>query len=281
MLGSLNDWQRLCGIGIPGFLEGLKSSGKIRNIGFSFHGGSGEFLKVIDAYGWDFCMMQYNYIDEHTQGGRKGIERCIEKKVAVIVMEPLRGGMLADRLPDGAVKIFNDFPVKRKPAEWALRWLWNQPGVSTVLSGMKTMQNLRDNIQAADDSGAGMLSEDENRVFERVTDVFRSQQYVGCTSCGYCLPCPRGVEIAQCFDLYNQRAQANFKSRLISKGHAWFYYILRTMGGNAGLCNGCRACEPKCPQGLEIAVELGRVRRRMEGPLYRPVRYLVKKILKR
>jgi hypothetical protein len=184
-------------------------------------------------------------------------------------------------MPDEALKIFNDFPVKREPAEWALKWLWNQPAVTMVLSGMKNLQNMETNIRVCNDSLPDKLDPDELRVFGRVMEIFRSRQYVPCTGCGYCVPCPRGVDIPQCVDLYNQRAQMNYKSSFVSKRQAWVFYVMRTLGANAGRCNGCRACEPKCPQGIKIADEMKQVRKKMEGVFYRPISYLLKKFMKR
>ncbi|MCL2702707.1 MAG: aldo/keto reductase [Defluviitaleaceae bacterium] len=275
MLTGVNDWERLKSLGILEWIVEKKKSGKIKNFGFSYHGGTDAFVALIDAFDWDFCMIQYNYVDEHTQAGRRGLEYAAGKGVPVVIMEPLRGGTLANvkRLPSGVMDIFNKYPVKRHPAEWALRWLWNQPGILTVLSGMKDMQNLRDNIRAAEESEPGMLNEKEFEVYNRVIDVFRKQTSVPCTSCGYCMPCPRGVDIPQCFDLYNQRALGSYQ--------ALGFYIIRTHGTNASLCSDCGKCEPLCPQGIEVRKELRGVRKRMEGFWYRPIRFAAKKFMKR
>ena len=283
MLANVAELDRLKKIGVLDYLIELKKSGTIKNLGFSYHGNSNSFIELINAYDWDFCMIQYNYIDEHTQAGRKGLEHAAGKNIPVIIMEPLRGGMLADknRLPGDVMKIINDFPEKREPVEWALRWLWNQPAVSMVLSGMKNINDMKSNIKICNSINPETINADETQAIEQITNIFRKQQYVPCTACGYCVPCPRGVDIPQCFDLYNQRAQKNHKSNIISKGLARTFYLMRTLGANAGKCSGCRACEPKCPQEIGIAAEMGRVRRKMEGLFYRPVSYIIKKFLKR
>ena len=271
MLASPAEWQRLCELGIREWIAAQKQSGRIRNIGFSYHGNTGNFKDICDVYDWDFTMIQYNYVDEHTQAGRGGLDYAVEKGIPVIIMEPLRGGHLTKKLPKSAVEIFREADASLSPARWALRWLWNQPGVMTVLSGMKTPEELAENIDCAKTSSPEMLTAEEIDVYTRVTEKMRSENKVPCTVCNYCLPCPRGVDIPMCFDAYN----------LLGKSAAIrVFYILRNADGGAGKCNSCGLCRSRCPQSIDIPAELRRVRRGLEGPLYKIIRPFVRWIRK-
>ena len=205
MLPDVTTWNRLKGLGITEWIAEKKASGAIRNIGFSYHGNTGTFLELLEDYDWDFCQIQYNYIDEHTQAGRKGLERAAEKGIPVIIMEPLRGGRLVNQLPDKAVKRFAAAEPKRSPAEWGLRWLWNQPGVTVVLSGMNSLEMVEENCRIAADAGVGELTEADFQMYEDVKNAINEKIKVGCTGCSYCMPCPNGVDIPGCFRGYNAR----------------------------------------------------------------------------
>ena len=277
MLTDTATWQRLVDMGIKEWIAEKKASGQIRQIGFSYHGGTDAFCKLVDVYDWDFTQIQYNYMDEHSQAGRRGLHYAHAKGLAVIIMEPLRGGRLVKNLPAEAKKVFAGYKIKRTPAEWAFRWLWNQKEVTVVLSGMNSMEMVEENIKTASDVKVGELGESEMKLFERVVKAINSKMRVGCTGCGYCMPCPKGVDIPGTFSAYNRRA---------NDGKFWGlmdYFMcttLRTNSAAASECVGCGKCEKHCPQKIEIRKQLAAARREFEGPVYRAARKIVKKIAK-
>jgi predicted aldo/keto reductase-like oxidoreductase len=265
-LSDLKSWERLCSLGIERWIEGKKAGGQIRQLGFSFHGTYDEFLALLDAYDWDFCQIQYNYINTNYQAGAAGLKKAAEKGLAVIVMEPLLGGRLATGLPEKAVRLFKGADPSLSPAAWALNWLWDQKEVTVVLSGMNNDQQLRENIDAAGKSYAGMLNAQERRVFESVTEAFRAAYKVPCTGCNYCMPCPQGINIPACFSAYNMRYAAGMMAGIPA-------YITSTgltnPDGNhsPSACVKCGKCEQACPQHIEIRKSLETVTKRME-PLW-------------
>lgn len=271
-------FDRLAALGVMTWLERLKAEGAIHNIGFSFHGTRPNFEALLKAYPWDFCQIQYNYMDENSQATREGLMLASDLGIPVIVMEPLRGGRLVTHLPDEVKKEFEGFDPKRSPAEWALRWVWNHPQVNVVLSGMSDKAQLEENIRIACDARANALSQSEMAVFSRVKAVLLAKTKVPCTGCGYCMPCPHGVDIPECFSYYNEKYLMNDRM-------AKFRY-LRNLGGmsvkpsNASRCVACGKCESHCPQSIEIIKELKKVSREMEGPLYRPIVWLSRKVMK-
>lgn len=151
------------------------------------------FCQLIDTYDWDFCQIQYNYYDEHSQAGRTGLNYAAAKQIPVVIMEPLRGGKLVNNLPDKAKKLFADFEVKRTPAEWAFRWLWNQQEVTCVLSGMNSLEMVQENVKNAANSRVGEFGEKEEKLLKEVVQILNDKMKVGCTGCGYCMPCPKKV----------------------------------------------------------------------------------------
>ena len=195
MLTDIGGWERMCALGIRNWIRRRKEAGQIRQIGFSYHGGTPGFLKILEAYDWEFCQIQFNYMDEQSQAGRKGLRRAAELGSPVVIMEPLRGGRLAGGLPAGAAKIFEQAEPRRSPAEWALRWIWNHPEVSVVLSGMNDMAQVRENAGIASAAEADTLTQAELDVFDQVRQEISRVTKVGCTGCGYCMPCPQGVDI--------------------------------------------------------------------------------------
>ncbi|MBR5021492.1 MAG: aldo/keto reductase, partial [Oscillospiraceae bacterium] len=199
MLTDIPTWEKLKKLGIEEWIAEKKASGQIRQVGFSYHGGSDMFCKLVDAYDWDFCQIQYNYLDEHSQAGRKGLYHAHAKGIPVIIMEPLRGGKLVTMLPEKGKKIIADHTPSRTPAEWAFRWLWDQPEVTVVLSGMNTMEMVDENIAAASMAQAGELTEADQAMLRRVVDAIQETMKVGCTACGYCQPCPKNVDIPGVF----------------------------------------------------------------------------------
>lgn len=186
------------------WLEEAQADGRLNHIGFSFHDDLGTFKAIVNGYSWDFCQIMYNYLDQDFQAGREGLEYAADQGLGVVIMEPLRGGQLATQLPSGVQKLFDGAKVERDTVDWALSWLWNQPEVSVVLSGMSTMDQVKQNLSIADRSGVGELTEDELRMIERARRKYGDLLAVGCTGCNYCMPCPNGVNITRVFKLYNK-----------------------------------------------------------------------------
>jgi len=199
MLTDTVTWDRIKSLGILDWLEEKKKDGSIRQLGFSYHGNSDAFCNLLDAYDWDFCQIQYNYLDEHSQAGVVGLKKAYEMNIPVIIMEPLRGGRLANNLPKDAVKLMEQYPVKRSPAEWAFRWLWNQPEVTCVLSGMNSMEMVEENVKAASSVEVGCFTEEDEKLIADVIEVINRNTKVGCTGCRYCMPCPKSVDIPGIF----------------------------------------------------------------------------------
>ena len=269
MLNDADTWQRLLDMGIEDWIREKKASGAIRQVGFSYHGNTEMFCKILDAYDWDFCQVQYNYLDEHSQAGRRGVEYAYSKGIPVIIMEPLRGGKLVDLLPEKAKKIIAQFPVKRSAAEWGLRWLWDQKEVTVVLSGMGSDAMLRENISIASDSAVGQIAEEERELYADVVRAINETVKVGCTGCGYCQPCPKGVDIPGAFAAYNRWYGED-------KANAFMDYLkcttLRKNSTGAGNCVGCGKCEKHCPQNIAIRQELKEVQKVLETPVYKVVK---------
>ena len=272
MLPDTTTWERLKKLGIEEWINEKKASGAIRQVGFSYHGNSETFCNLIDAYDWDFCQIQYNYMDEHSQAGRKGLYHAHNKGIPVVIMEPLRGGKLVNRLPDEAKRIFEDYKIKHTPAQWAFRWLWNQPEVTVVLSGMNSDEMIRDNMATASSVQVGELTDEDEAMLKSIVKAINSKMKVGCTGCGYCRPCPKGVDIPGTFAAYNRR---------YSEGRfgAFFDYMmctaLRKNSTAASNCIGCGKCEKHCPQNIQIREELKNAEKVLETPIYRLARKIV------
>ena len=265
MLNDTDAWQRLKALGIEEWLAEKKASGQIGQVGFSYHGNSDMFCRLLDAYDWDFCQIQYNYLDEHAQAGRKGLQYAHAKGLPVIIMEPLRGGRLVGQLPEKAKRCFAEFQVKRTPAQWGLRWLWDQKEVTVVLSGMNSGEMVLENIRTACDTYEGVLTEQERAVYAQVVEAINEGIKVGCTGCGYCQPCPKGVDIPGTFAAYNRWHSEN------KTGAFMDYLKCTTMRKNstaASNCIGCGKCEQHCPQGIAIRQELQNAQKALEGPVY-------------
>ena len=277
MLTDLKTWQRLEELGIPGWLEEKRQSGAIRQIGFSYHGNSDMFCRLVDAYGWDFCQIQYNYLDEHSQAGVTGLRYAAQKGLPVVIMEPLRGGKLVKNLPPEAVKRFADFPVRRSPAEWAFRWLWNQKEVTCVLSGMNTAEMVEENCAAASDARADAFGEAEKQLLRDVVQAINRKMKVGCTGCHYCMPCPRGVDIPGTFAAYNRFYT---ESRFGGLKEYFMCTALRRDSTSPANCIGCGKCESHCPQGIPIREQLKKARRALGGPLVDAAGKAVKLVMK-
>ncbi len=269
MMNDKKSWERLIGLGILDWIAKKKASGKIRHIGFSFHGGTNSFKDLLDAYDWDFCQIQFNYMDEHSQAGLEGLQYAADKGIPVIIMEPLRGGRLVN-LPPKAQELFDAMPQKRSAADWGLRWIWNHPAVTVVLSGMNDIAQVEENCRIAEESTPGHLSQEELGVYPRVLDELYASMKVGCTGCNYCQPCPQGVDIPTCFSTYNNSYANGF---FVGFREYLMCTLLRRDKTNAGRCVECGACERHCPQHIRIRQELKRVRRRFEGPIFRIIRW--------
>ena len=253
MLTDPAQWEKLKALGMPEWIEEKKRSGAIRNIGFSFHGHTANFLKILEAYDWDFCQIQYNYLDEHTQAGVEGLEAAAAKGIPVIIMEPLRGGKLVNMLPDEARKVMARSERGWTPAGWAFRWLYNQPGVTVVLSGMNSMEMVEENVATASETVAGAFTEADFAVIEQVRQQIRRTEKVGCTGCRYCMPCPQGVDIPGAFRCYNAMYAET------KRAGRWQYIQTVSMTKDpvfASRCIGCGKCERHCPQGIPIREKL-------------------------
>jgi predicted aldo/keto reductase-like oxidoreductase len=258
-------FEKLKELGVFEFLEDAKAKGKIKNIGFSFHDNVNSFKEIIDAYNWDACLIQYNYLDEQTQAGTEGLKYAHSKGVAVFIMEPLKGGLLAGKVPERTLKIWDKSQVKRSPADWALRWVLNHPEVTCVISGMGEEEQIKENLKVANETLPNSLTGDELKLYGEVKEVYEDLMAVDCTGCGYCMPCPRGVDIPRCFEIYNHKYMFNEGFR------ASFLYLGQlggVMGGDethAGLCTDCGKCVKACPQKIDIPERLGDVSKEMGG----------------
>jgi len=274
-LTDFSQWERLQKMGIKDWIAQKKASGQVHRIGFSYHGTYDDFMKILDSYAWEFCMIQYNYYDENYQAGRKGLEAAAQRGMPVIIMEPLLGGTLATGLPKQAVEVFAKADPALTPADWALRWLWNQDAVTTVLSGMSSTQILEQNMRSADNFKP--LSDVELAVYADVVGLLQKSHKVGCTSCNYCLPCPMGINIPACFSAYNT-----------SYGHGWMkgmtLYatgtgIMKRLPNSPHKCNGCGKCEKICPQHIPIIKSLKKVAGRFEPLPIRAVMAIVRRVV--
>ncbi len=277
MLTDTATWERLCALGIKEWIAEKKASGKVRQIGFSYHGNSDMFCSLVDAYDWDFCMIQYNYMDEHTQAGRTGLLHANKKGIPVMIMEPLRGGKLVNRLPESAKRIFAEHTTKYAPAEWSFRWLWNQPEVTVVLSGMNTMEMVEENCRTADDAGVGELRDEDEKMLASVVEAINAGMKVPCTGCRYCVPCPKGVDIPGVFAAYNR---VYSDSKFAGLRDYFMCTALRKNSTAASNCIGCGKCEQHCPQNIDIRNKLKDAERELENPLYRIFRKVASWVVK-
>lgn len=242
-------WPVLKEAGITEFFDNAIKNGKIRYAGFSFHDKLDLFKEIVDSYNWSFCQIQFNYLDENFQAGINGLEYAGEKGLGVIIMEPLKGGKLANQLPQEALTFIEHASIKKTPAYWALRWVWNHPQVTAVLSGMNAMDQVIENLNTANEAQADSLTAEELALFDKIKDIFNQRIKVDCTACGYCLPCPSNVNIPGCFSSYNNDA-------LFGDGGG---YSMIPPDQKASNCAECGNCETQCPQGIKIRDELKNV----------------------
>ncbi len=273
-------WDKLHHLGVTDFMQQALNAGKVRNMGFSFHGSAEDFKRIADAYDWTFCQIQYNILDEENQAGTEGLRYAAAKDMAVIVMEPLRGGCLSPTTPPEAVgAVWKRADTPRSPAEWALRWVWNHPEVTVVLSGMNEEAHIDENITIADTALPDALTQKERRLIREAADTYRRIMKVGCTGCGYCLPCPSGVQIPVCFEVYNNLHMFGNPDAVL------FSYIARAGGvisgapGLASQCVQCGECLEKCPQGIEIPDFLAAVAKDLEGEGFAQRAEMIKQVM--
>lgn len=277
MLTDVKTWERLLSLGVGEWIREKKESGAIRQIGFSYHGNSDMFCALVDVYDWDFAMVQYNYLDEHSQAGRTGVVHASQKGLPVMVMEPLRGGRLVRNLPEQARRLFAEHSVQRTPAQWSFAWLWNQPEITCVLSGMNSVEMIEENTRAAENARADAFTPEDHALLAKVVAAINAKMKVGCTGCRYCMPCPKNVDIPGTFSAYNQLYTEGKFSGLKS-------YVmctaLRKDPTSASNCVGCGLCETHCPQKINIREELKNARRELEGPIYRIAKKVIPMVMK-
>lgn len=269
LLHALNgeSWETLNRLQVLDFIERAKADGRIVNVGFSFHGLLEDFKLIVDAYAWEFCQIQYNFLDQENQAGTEGLKYAAAKDLGLIIMEPLRGGNLGVTPPPAIGEIWNESTSRRTPAQWALRWVWNHPEVVVVLSGMNDERHIDENLELADRALADSLTVEDLELVERVSRKYRELMKVPCTGCGYCMPCPSGVSIPECFDTYN-------KMHMFGEVEpVKFSYALRMSGlladgepKYASQCVECGECLDKCPQLIQVPDFLKQVVAEMEGP---------------
>lgn len=272
LLHTLNkkSWPKLSALGVREWAEKAMADGRIRYLGFSFHDDYPAFKKIVDEYNWTMCLIQYNYMDVENQAGRKGLEYAAAKGLAVAIMEPLLGGKLVDP-PPAVQKLWDSTGNGRSPVEWALQWLWNQPEVSVVLSGMSRMEQTKENVALAGRSGINLLTPEELALYDRVRAQYQELIAVSCTKCGYCLPCPQGVDIPGNFSVYN--AGIMFDKPDFSRGEYRWWKRAFDRGDmeddiRAARCIQCGECEEKCPQSIPISRWMPVIHRALEenGP---------------
>ena len=251
-------WPQVKEAGLFKFMERALSSGRVKHLGFSFHDEFSLF-KIVDAYDWEFCQIQYNYLDERYQAGKAGLEYAAGKGLGIVVMEPLRGGALVDGITPAAQELFRQAHPWKTEAGWGLEWVLNHPEVSVVLSGMSALKHVQENIAVASRAEAGSMKPDELEVIEQVKKILESGNKIRCTSCGYCMPCPNGVNIPENFKLYNVAFALN---RLEASR---FSYGLLSDKQQACYCVECGSCEPRCPQNIPIIKSLKEVHRTLKG----------------
>ncbi len=263
MFTDYAEWENLKALGIEDWIAKQKAAGRIRNIGFSYHGDTDMFLKILNAYPWDFCQIQYNYMDEHSQAGRRGLKAAEKKGIPVVIMEPLRGGKLCNP-PQKAKKLLEKSPYT--PAELGLRWLFDQHGILCVLSGMNSEEMVLENVRIASRAMPGSFTDTDRALVDEVRGIIREKEKVGCTGCRYCMPCPMGVDIPANFFYYNMMYTDNKATARMKFAQN---VCIRKKPGLATQCVNCGRCERHCPQKLPIRQKLREADKALRPPLYR------------
>jgi len=256
---SWKRWPPVRDLGVLDWADRALETGKIGHIGFSFHDDLERFEEIVDGYErWSMCLVQHNYMNEDYQAGSRGIRYAAERGLAVVVMEPLLGGSLAEA-PPAVQELWDSAPVRRTPAEWALQWVWNKPEVACVLSGMSTMEQVTRNLESADRAEPGSLTQEELTVVDRVRERYEELRPIPCTKCGYCMPCPNGVDIPGNFELYNM---VKLFEKPADVRKMW-YQVRLPDETKASACIQCGECEEHCPQSIPISEWMPRVHRTM------------------
>jgi predicted aldo/keto reductase-like oxidoreductase len=274
---DFNQWEKMKSLGILPWIKEKKEKKEIINAGFSFHGRYEDFIRIIDDYEWDFCQIQYNFLDINYQAGTEGLKYANSKGIPVIIMEPLRGGMITNSQPVGAVRMWEQAEPKRSLADWGLRWVWNHKEVTLLLSGMNAESQLLENVRISEDALPDKLSGKELSYYEAAREELDQTKAIRCTGCKYCMPCPQGVDIPTCFAVYNNKH--TLKARKSRIKYISDLSVLSDKPGYASLCKKCGKCETHCPQGIKIRDELAKVRKDLEFPFYKTFIKIAKKIV--
>ena len=271
-------WQKMKNLGVLAFLDAARADGRIINAGFSFHGDKDTFKEIVDAYHWEFCQIQYNFLDRQNQAGLEGLKYAAANGMGVIIMEPLRGGNLAGKIPPAVQAVWDEADSRRSAAEWSLRWIWNHPEVTVILSGMNEEAHIDENLRIAGEAYPESLTDKELALVDRVEQTYRNLMKAACTGCRYCMPCPAGVDIPTCFEVFNNLYM--FGDSKTAK----LTYLTRVAGGMGGepalasLCENCGQCEDACPQHLPIQNLLQNVAEEFEKWWLKPAAWLVKRV---
>jgi predicted aldo/keto reductase-like oxidoreductase len=254
-------WPKLRDLGVLEWGEKARADGRIRYLGFSFHETFDLFKEIVDTYDWPMCLIQHNYVNVNVQVGTKGLQYAAQKAMAVVIMEPLLGGGLA-HFPEPIQAVWERTKAKRTPVDMALQWLWNMPEVSLVLSGMSTMEQVRQNVDSACTSGVGILTPDELDIIAQVQKQYKALNPIPCTKCGYCMPCPQGVNIPYNVELYNElkmhpQSVPMVKGNTENVNQVWYGNLPEEMAASA--CIACKECEKKCPQHIPLSGWMPRI----------------------
>lgn len=274
-------WKKLQGFDVLTFIRKAKADGKIVNMGFSFHGSPSTFKEIIAANDWTMCQIQYNFLDEHLQAGTEGLKYAASQKLAVMIMEPLRGGALAGKLPKAVKQIYDKTGTESSAAAWGLRWVWNHPEVTVVLSGMNDEAQVKENLKTAESAFPNAMNPNELATINSVASSYRRLMKVPCTGCSYCMPCPNGVNIPGNFSAYNNYSM--FDQKLYARG----MYALTLLGlmhgerSDASLCKNCGVCAKKCPQHIAIPAELKAVNGTLGGMRTKVLMPVIKRMAKK
>lgn len=277
-LTDYSQWEKLKAIGIKEWIAAKKASGEVRNIGFSFHGTTEMFKKILDDYDWDFCMIQYNYLDEVSQAGVDGLHAAAQKGIPVMIMEPLRGGKLVNLLPESAKKMIAQNKNGWTPAEWGFRWLYNQNEVTCVLSGMNSIEMVLENARIADAGVAGHFTKDDFDFIEKIKAEIKRTEKVGCTGCRYCMPCPKGIDIPGLFRGWNLMYS---ETKLSGRKDYFQTTVLRKDSSFASACIGCGKCEKHCPQNIPIREMLKKADKDVRPWFAKPIMSIAKSYMLR